>query len=615
MKFVFLCILLIIATVTSDVENSTYELKLLLKTEVEFARKLREYSGLIHNQKLSEYIKANYPDGHALFDADQVSDVELEKYVSNPINALSVIKRTGFGLVDLVDVMETEGDHETLRKELVDMVSNNMTKPRDLIDATESFTLLQETYELLSEDLAEGVIRLNGTDDNGQPLPVVKTDIKLSHEDLQNIGISACNRQWFDSCTKWLELAIKRWPGDKTSEGYKSALRSLQMARTVHDKTLEARGPLGKGKLKHRTFLLPFDEKLRKKKKYKKVRSLASKMTQFERSFLPLFESAPSPITVTARDNFHSMCKIGKSGWRSPEMEAKFKCRYEDHGDVYLRLGPFKLEELNDQPFVVIFHGFFNDEETDYIKDQVSNKMRRSSMGSSSVTKKAPDNVRTSKQSWVEDKFFRFPVTEDYKGADRNGSFFLAEDMTSEGVPHYVGEASQKYMRIFLPKLFKITQRIGRATRTTLNYPFSAESYQVANYGLGGQYATHFDPVNFWRLPQNIKPESHFYYKSKGDRLATFMGYLSDVELGGGTVFPLLGLRSQAVRGDAIFWLNLHSDGSTDPLTLHGGCPVLVGSKWITNKWIAHHDQGLLSYPCGLRPLERYPAFDDWRGF
>ena len=34
---------------------------------------------------------------------------------------------------------------------------------------------------------------------------------------------------------------------------------------------------------------------------------------------------------------------------------------------------------------------------------------------------------------------------------------------------------------------------------------------------------------------------------------------------------------------------------------MHGGCPVLVGSKWITNKWIHSHDQ-FLKYPCSLNP-------------
>ena len=77
------------------------------------------------------------------------------------------------------------------------------------------------------------------------------------------------------------------------------------------------------------------------------------------------------------------------------------------------------------------------------------------------------------------------------------------------------------------------------------------------------------------------------------------MAYLSDVEAGGDTTFPLLGIKVSAKKGSAIFWINMKTDCRTNMLTYHGGCPVLVGSKWITNKWIYSHDQAF-RFPCKL---------------
>lgn len=55
---------------------------------------------------------------------------------------------------------------------------------------------------------------------------------------------------------------------------------------------------------------------------------------------------------------------------------------------------------------------------------------------------------------------------------------------------------------------------------------------------------------------------------------------MTDVEMGGGTVFPLLNVALQARKGTAVFWYNFYASGEPIDLTRHGACPVLMGNKW-----------------------------------
>ena len=136
------------------------------------------------------------------------------------------------------------------------------------------------------------------------------------------------------------------------------------------------------------------------------------------------------------------------------------------------------------------------------------------------------------------------------------------------------------------------------------------EPFQIANYGIGGVYNHHPDPHGWHRPGREVREGEGAMVHLEGDRVATVMAYISPVTLGGATAFPNAGVAVQVStclalscqlflqhisvvsstmslqpeEGASVFWWNLHSNGLTDQLTLHGGCPVLIGSKWITNK-------------------------------
>ena len=102
-----------------------------------------------------------------------------------------------------------------------------------------------------------------------------------------------------------------------------------------------------------------------------------------------------------------------------------------------------------------------------------------------------------------------------------------------------------------------------------------------------------------------------------GARMVTFLGYFSDVEAGGRTIFPQLALSIKPIKGDALFWLTTRNDLNFDSQMYHAGCPVMYGNKWVFTKWIYSDDQ-MWNYPClitkSLKKQKRgsnFPVFDN----
>ncbi|KAL1280847.1 hypothetical protein QQF64_015447 [Cirrhinus molitorella] len=145
----------------------------------------------------------------------------------------------------------------------------------------------------------------------------------------------------------------------------------------------------------------------------------------------------------------------------------------------------------------------------------------------------------------------------------------VSKDRTSQGV--FLGED--------YPVVARVSQRIADVTGLSVD---SAESLFVQNYGIGGRYEPHYDGCD-----------------DENGRIATFLIYMSDVAIGGATVFPEVGVALKPIKGSAVFWYNLHKNGQVDLYTLHAGCPVFRGNKWVANKWIHEYGQEFRK-PCSL---------------
>ena len=46
------------------------------------------------------------------------------------------------------------------------------------------------------------------------------------------------------------------------------------------------------------------------------------------------------------------------------------------------------------------------------------------------------------------------------------------------------------------------------------------------------------------------------------------------------------GLHVKPRAGDALLFWNVHPNATFDKYSLHGGCPVTLGEKWVATKWI-----------------------------
>ncbi|UXI20501.1 complexin [Sarcoptes scabiei] len=235
------------------------------------------------------------------------------------------------------------------------------------------------------------------------------------------------------------------------------------------------------------------------------------------------------------------------------------KCFYwTNNGHFWLRLKPIKVEQYNSNPFIALFHEMIHEKEIETIKELSKPILTRAK-----VLTDEKDNeistVRVSQTAWFSENSH--------------------------------------------PMIMKINQRIEAVTGLSVNIDKSdCELVQIANYGVGGHYLPHYDYLI------KDKPESERINVSEkeryaGDRIATFMLYLSDVIKGGSTVFTRLNVRVDPQKGSAIFWYNLFRNGEGILDTVHGACPVLLGEKWVANYWIREHGQ-MFKRKCSLYPNE-----------
>ncbi|XP_038591867.1 prolyl 4-hydroxylase subunit alpha-1-like isoform X2 [Micropterus salmoides] len=249
------------------------------------------------------------------------------------------------------------------------------------------------------------------------------------------------------------------------------------------------------------------------------------------------------------RRKYEQLCR-GEGLRMTPRRQSRLFCRYYDNNrhPKYV-IGPVKQEDEWDRPRIVRYHDIVSDKEIEKVKELAKPRLRRATVHDPQTGKLTTAHYRVSKSAWL--TAFEHPVVD------------------------------------------QINQRIEDITGLDVT---TAEDLQVANYGVGGQYEPHFD------FGRKDEPDA-FEELGTGNRIATWLLYMSDVQAGGATVFTDVGASVRPKKGTAVFWYNLHPSGEGDYRTRHAACPVLVGNKWVSNKWI--HERGQeFRRRCGLQETD-----------
>ncbi|XP_009293964.1 prolyl 4-hydroxylase subunit alpha-2 isoform X2 [Danio rerio] len=500
-------------------------------------------------QSLKEYIQAEEQKletvrswANKLDKLTRTSTSDPEGFLAHPVNAYKLMKRLNTEWSELESLVLQDPS---------DGFISNMSVHRqyfpdeeDEKGAAKALLRLQDTYKLDAESFSKG--KLPGQRQHSG----VRYNALLTVDDCFDMGKMAYNDNDYYHSVLWMQQSLRQMDSGEEAKTPKADVLDY-LSYSVYQM-----GDLPRAIELTRRLLAIDPSHQRAGGNLRYFERLLSKELQDSGQTQP--EPADErPIQLDTyqrpkdylpeREAYEALCR-GEGVKMTTKRQSRLFCRYRDgNRNPRLLLKPMKEEDEWDSPHIVRFLEALSDEEIQKIKEIATPKLARATVRDPKTGVLTVAHYRVSKSAWLE------------------------------------GEDD--------PVIARVNQRIEDITGLTVD---TAELLQVANYGVGGQYEPHFD---FSRRPfdSNLKVD--------GNRLATYLNYMSDVEAGGATVFPDFGASVWPRKGTAVFWYNLFRSGEGDYRTRHAACPVLVGSKWVSNKWI--HERGQeFRRPCGLTEVD-----------
>ncbi|KAM4716004.1 prolyl 4-hydroxylase subunit alpha-1-like isoform 1-T2 [Anableps anableps] len=461
-----------------------------------------------------------------------------EGFLGHPVNAFKLIKRLNTEWAELESLVLTD---------VSDAFVSNLTIQRqhfpnddDQTGAAKGLMRLQDTYELDTETISSG--QLPGSSSMAAMSSV------LSADDCYDLGKVAYSDVDYYHTELWMAQALKQLDQGEESSIVDAVAILDYLSYSVYqqgelERALEFTKRLLELDPSHQRAngnLKYFEYQLSKQKKLKDGQDDDEEERRMRKENRGRREDY-----LPERKQYEKLCR-GEGIQMTPRRQSHLFCRYYDNGrHPRFVIGPLKQEDEWDSPHIVRYHDIVSDRDMEKVKELAKPRLRRATISNPTTGVLETAHYRISKSAWL--GAYEHPVVD------------------------------------------KINQKIEDITGLDVS---TAEDLQVANYGVGGQYEPHFD------FGRKDEPDA-FEELGTGNRIATWLLYMSDVHAGGATVFTDIGAAVQPKKGSAVFWFNLYPSGEGDYRTRHAACPVLLGNKWVSNKWI--HERGQeFRRRCGL---------------
>ncbi|XP_069159184.1 prolyl 4-hydroxylase subunit alpha-1 isoform X1 [Procambarus clarkii] len=537
---VYVCVVLVASPSHGEVFTAMSDISRLLTTEGEMIRAVENY--IIAQEERLEKLKRD------VYEMERVHDEAArspEAFLGNPINTYLLVKRLTVDWTDMQNIMTDDSMGKAMLNNLTSMADFlRWPDEEDLAGVAVALMRLQDTYNLDTAQLARGHIY-------GKK----QAYRELTAADCFELGRQSYNAGDHYHTMLWMNEALKR--------------QEMESNKTVdHSDILEylAFSTYMQGNVRQALKLT--DELLAEKPNHQRAQG---NKVYYEEALQAQYakkrgedgvtmdkEAVEKGYTVTEnaevandwqreRRAYERLCR--GEGKLSPSASKKLFCYYQHGPSEFLRISPVKTEMVHINPTVYIYYDVLSDSEIAVIKELATPNFKRATVQNYKTGELETASYRISKSSWLKNEHHEVVAT--------------------------------------------VNQRIESITGLEMD---TAEELQVANYGIGGHYEPHFDYAR-------REEKDAFKSLGTGNRIATFLFYMTDVEAGGATVFPYINLSLWPQKGAAAFWHNLHPNGEGDTLTRHAACPVLVGTKWVSNKWI--HERGQeFRRPCALNRNE-----------